>query len=87
MEAACPSRTSGAVSLVEITLATTGWPEVSVPVLSKAMALILPNASTNALPLNRMPFRAALDSAESRVGIIAAASAQGDATTRKIMAR
>ena len=47
-------------------LRETGWPDVSVPVLSNAIASILPKASTKTLPLKRMSFRAAFDSAERR---------------------
>jgi len=85
--AAAARRSSADVPANAITSVTTGFPVVSVPVLSNAMARTRPSVSRKVLPLNRMPLRAPLDSAERRVGIIEAASAHGDATTRKIMPR
>ena len=69
------------------TSVTRRGPVVKVPVLSKATAWTRPIVSMKALPLKRIPWRAPLERADRRVGIIDAASAHGEATTRKIIER
>ena len=60
---------------------TFGSPSVSVPVLSKAIAVIAPAFSKNVPPLIRTPFFAAFPIADTMATGVEMTSAQGQATT------
>ena len=69
------------------TSTTAGFPNVSVPVLSIAIALSLPGASTYTPPLIRTPFRAAAARAATMLTGVEMTSAHGQAMTRRTSAR
>ncbi len=66
---------------------TRGVPSVSVPVLSSATASAWPRRSITTADLTRTPWRPALAMAESRGGMVASTTAQGEATIMNVMAR
>ena len=69
------------------TSVTRGAPSVSVPVLSKAMDVRPPRASSGPPPLTSTPLRPARATPESTADGVAMASAHGDAATRTAIAR
>ncbi len=73
--------TSRSVRPWETMSVTPSSPLVSVPVLSKAMALVLLTCSKYALPLTRTPFLPALVIAETMATGVDMARAHGQATT------
>jgi len=66
---------------------STGWPRVSVPVLSKAKARTPASASSGAPPLIRMPRRAAAVSALTMVTGVLITSAHGQAMISSVSPR
>ena len=65
---------------------TLGRPSVMVPVLSRAMILILPAFSSDSEVLNRMPFRAPIPFPTMMATGVARPKAQGQEITRTVMA-
>ena len=81
--------TSNSVSVPRITAipARLSCPEVSVPVLSSATTLTSAKFSIGAPPRKRMPRRAPAAMAERMPDGTDNTNAQGDATTRSVIAR
>ena len=87
MDAVIESTSFSVIFSRTYTSVTVGFPSVNVPVLSKAIAFTEARRSKCMPPLKRIPFLAPLEIADNVAGVMAATSAQGDATTSKIIAR
>ena len=83
---ASESSVDGSTPLAGVSFVTYSRPVVSVPVLSKTIAVILPASSRSATFLTSMPRRAAADIAATIALGVARISAQGQPITRMVMA-
>ena len=86
--AAAAVSTTSSVTPSAVTISTTsGWPTVSVPVLSKTMTLSLVASSSAEAFLNRMPFMAPRPVPTMTAIGVASPSASGQAITKTVMVR